>query len=224
MAQSGVPTIDALMQDPNAPPIVNSGGDRPAVAIVQDLLRAHGVSGMPRQGDAAHGSFGPTTTAAVRNFQQAQGLPVVPPGNPQVATVDAVTLRALAAAPTEPNANPTASRGYLTLTLDFPYTGMLRVMSITTEFEGAGRFNAQNRGRLRDILSAFQTDEPQLFATVFGDGDANLAQRMVAHTKKTNGGVNANGTTTDAAFNLTSQPWTGRFTRAALEPALEKVQ
>ena len=242
MAQSGVPTIDALMQDPNAPPIVNSGGDRPAVAIVQDLLRAHGVSGMPRQGDAAHGSFGPTTTAAVRNFQQAQGLPVVPPGNPQVATVDAATLRALAAAPTEPNANPTASRGYLTLTLDFPYTGMLRVMSITTEFEGAGRFNAQNRntdraglsygliqwaqkpGRLRDIVSAFQTDEPQLFATVFGDGDANLAQRMVAHTKKANGGVNANGTTTDAAFNLTSQPWTGRFTRAALEPALEKVQ
>jgi len=242
MAQSGVPTIDALMQNPNAPPIMNSGGDRSAVAIIQDLLRAHGVGGMPRQGDAAHGSFGPATTAAVRNFQQTHGLPVVPPNNAQVATVDAATLRALAAAPTEASASPTASRGYLTLTLDFPFTGMLRVMSITTEFEGGGRFAAQNRntdraglsygliqwaqkpGRLHDIVSAFQADEPQLFATIFGEGDANLAARMVAHTKKANGGVNANGATTDPAFNLISQPWTGRFSRAALEPALEKVQ
>jgi hypothetical protein len=119
---------------------------------------------------------------------------------------------------------------------------MLRVMSITTEFEGGGRFGAQNRntdraglsygliqwaqkpGRLHDIVSAFQTEEPQLFASIFGDGDANLAQRMVAHTKKANGGVNANGTTTDPAFNLISNPWTGRFSRAALDPAMEKVQ
>ena len=242
MAQSGVSTIDALIEDLSAPPIVNTGGDRSAVAIVQDLLRAHGVSGMPRQGDAAHGSFGPTTTAAVRNFQQAHSLPVVPPGNPQVATVDGPTLRTLATVPTETNANPTASRGYLTLTLDFPFTGMLRVMSITTEFEGGGRFTAQNRntdraglsygliqwaqrpGRLRDIVSAFQTEEPQLFASIFGDGDANLAQRLVAHTKKANGGVNVNGTTTDPAFNLISNPWTGRFHRAALTAALQKVQ
>lgn len=242
MAQSGVPTIDALMQDPNAPPIVNSGGDRPAVAIVQDLLRAHGVSGMPRQGDAAHGTFGPATTAAVRNFQQTHGLPVVPPGNSQVATVDSATLRTLAGAPTEANANPAASRGYLTLTLDFPFTGMLRVMSITTEFEGGGRFGAQNKntdraglsygliqwaqkpGRLHDIVSAFQNEEPQLFASIFGEGDANLAARMVAHTKKPKGGVHDNGTTTDAAFNLIAPPWTGRFSRAALTAALQKVQ
>ena len=243
MAQSGVSTIDALIEDLNAPPIVNTGGDRPAVAIIQDLLRAHGVSGMPRQGDAAHGSFGPVTIAAVRNFQQANGLPVVPAGNPQAASVDATTLRTLATAPTETSANPTASRGYLTLTLDFPFTGMLRVMSITTEFEGGGRFAAQNRntdraglsygliqwaqrpGRLHDIVSAFATEEPQLFASIFGDGDANLAQRMVAHTNRANGGVNAtNGTTTDPAFNLITNPWTGRFSQAALAPALQRVQ
>ena len=242
MAQSGVSTIDALIEDMSAPPIVNTGGDRPAVAVVQDLLRAHGVNGMPRQGNATHGSFGPVTIAAVRNFQQTHSLPVVPPDNSQAATVDAATLKTLAAVPTEANANPTASRGYLTLTLDFPFTGMLRVMSITTEFEGGGRFAAQNRntdraglsygliqwaqrpGRLHDIVSAFQTEEPQLFASVFGDGDANLAQRMVAHTNRPNGGVNANGTTTNPAFNLISNPWTGRFSQAALAPALQKVQ
>ena len=242
MALSGVSTIDALIEDLSAPPIVNTGGDRPAVAIVQDLLRAHGVSGMPRQGNAAHGSFGPATTAAVRNFQQAHGLPVVPPGNPQVATVDGTTLRTLATVPTEANANPAASRGYLTLTLDFPFTGMLRVMSITTEFEGGGRFTAQNRNtdraglsygliqwaqrprRLHDIVSAFQTEEPQLFVSIFGDGDANLAQRLVEHTNKSNGGVNTNGTTTNPAFNLITNPWTERFNRAALTPALQKVQ
>jgi peptidoglycan hydrolase-like protein with peptidoglycan-binding domain len=242
MAQSGVSTIDALIDDLNAPPIVNTGGDRPAVSVVQDLLRAHGVNGMPRQGDTSHGSFGPTTTAAVRHFQQTHGLPVVPASNPQVATVDAATLRTLATAPTQANATPTASRGYLTLTLGFPFTGMVRVVSITTEFEGGGRFGAQNRNtdgaglsygliqwaqkprRLHDILSAFQTEEPQLFASIFGDGDATLVQRMVAHTNRTNGGVANNGATTDAAFNLITNPWTGRFSRAALVPALQQVQ
>jgi len=242
MALTGIPSIDALMNNPGAPPITNSGGDRPAVGIIQDLLRAHGVSGMPRQVDAAHGSFGPATTAAVRNFQQAHGLPVVPANNAQVATVDSATLNALAGAPTEANANPTASRGYLALTLDFPFTGMLRVMSITTEFEGGGRFAAQNRNtdraglsygliqwaqkprRLHEIVAAFQTDEPQLFTTVFGDGDANLAQRLVAHTNKANGGVTAGGVTTDPAFNLVADPWTSRFRRAAMTPALQRVQ
>lgn len=73
-------------------------------------------------------------------------------------------------------------------------------------------------------MSAFQTEEPQLFASIFGDGDANLAQRMVAHTNRPNGGVANNGATTDAAFNLITNPWTGRFSRAALDPALQRVQ
>lgn len=240
MAQTGIPTIDALMQNPGAPPITNSGADRAAVGIIQDMLRAHGVSSMPRQVDASHGSFGPATTAAVRNFQQSHHLPVVPANNPSIATIDANSLKALAAVPTEPNANPTASRGYLTLTLNFPFTGMLRVVSITTEFEGGGRFTAQNRntdkaglsygliqwaqkpGRLHEILAAFQTDPT--FPVVFGDGNPNLAQKLVAHTAKPNGGVQANGTTTDPAFNLIAEPWTSRFNRAGLTAVFQKIQ
>jgi len=243
MAQTGIPSIDALVSNQGASPITNSGGDRAAVGIIQDLLRAHGANGMPRQVDASHGSFGPATTAAVRSFQQTHSLPVVPANDTQVATVDSATLKALASAPSEPKANPTASRGYLTLTLDFPFTGMLRVMSVTTEFEGGGRFAAQNRntdraglsygliqwaqrpGRLHEILSAFQTDEPQLFTNIFGEGDAGLAQRLVDHTNKANGGVVKNtGVTIDPAFNLIADPWVGRFNRASMTPALQRVQ
>jgi peptidoglycan hydrolase-like protein with peptidoglycan-binding domain len=242
MAQSGIPGIDNLLNGQSATPITTGSSDREAVGLIQELLAGHGATGMPGLLSPSRGSFGPTTTRAVRQFQEDHNLPVIPANNPQVATVDAVTLRELATVPTGEGARPTASRGYLTLALDFPFTGMLKVMSLTTEFEGGGRFTAQNRntdrqglsygliqwaqgqGRLTDILSAFQAEQPQRFVAIFGNGDASLAQRLINHTRRPRGGTNTNGSTTDASFDLIRDPWTGRFTRAGLDPALQRTQ
>ncbi|MGB7924318.1 MAG: hypothetical protein WCF57_13830 [Pyrinomonadaceae bacterium] len=242
MADSGIPGIDNLLNGQGGTPITTGSADREAVGLIQDLLGAHGVAGMPGLLSSSRGSLGPTTTRAIRQFQADHNLPAIPANNPQVATVDGATLRELATAPTEANARPTATRGYLTLTLDFPFTGMLKVMSLTTEFEGGGKFTAQNKNtdaqglsygliqwaqgqrRLPDILIAFQRDEPQKFTEILGSGDANLAQRLIDHTRRTRGGTNSNGTTTDSNFNLIRDPWTARFTRAGLDPALQRVQ
>ncbi|MBV9209289.1 MAG: N-acetylmuramoyl-L-alanine amidase, partial [Acidobacteria bacterium] len=242
MAQSGIAAIDNLFSSQNASPIITGSADREAIGLIQDLLVGHGAVGLPGLLSSSRGSFGPTTTREVRRFQQAHQLPVIPANNPQVATVDGATLRELATAPTEANANPIASRGYLTLGLDFPFTGMVKVMSLTTIFEGSGQFTAQNRntdrqglsygliqwaqgqGRLTDILRAFQTSQPQTFVNILGEGDSNLAQGLINHARRPRGGTNSNGDTIDPNFNLIRDPWTRRFTRAGLNQSLQVVQ
>lgn len=134
------------------------------------------------------------------------------------------------------------SRGYLTLVLDFLFDGMTRVMSLTTQFEGGGRFGATNPNsdhaglsfgliqwaqkprRLNELLRAFQAAQPQLFVQVFGSGDAGVAQGLLAHTAKPNGGVDDSGHTTDPAFNLISDVWLGRFRAASLNREFQRVQ
>lgn len=141
-----------------------------------------------------------------------------------------------------PASNPIASRGYLALVLDFIFSGIVRVMSLTTRFEGAGRFTAINRntdkaglsfgliqwaqkpGRLNELLRAFQQQQPQNFVRIFGGGDAALAQALIAHTAKPGGGVDSQGRTTDPRFDLVSEPWVSRFHQAALDRNLQRVQ
>ena len=238
MAASGISVIDTLFTGDAGPPIGPGAADRDAVGLVQDLLAGHGFAGMPGLTSGARGVFGPATTGAVRSFQQRCGLPLAS-DDPAACTVDAATLRALADTPAT---TPTACRGYLSLVLDFPFTGMLRVMSLTTLFEGGGKFTAQNRntdgaglsfgliqwaqrpGRLNELLRAFRAAEPEAFVRVLGGGDAGLAERLVAHTARPNGGVDARGRATDPAFELARDPWTGRFREAGLDRKLQGVQ
>jgi peptidoglycan hydrolase-like protein with peptidoglycan-binding domain len=239
MASCGITTIDALFSGGAASPIATGASDPEAVGLIQDMLAAQGFPGMPGLTSTSRGTFGPATTKAVRGFQTRCGLPPSPAGDETKATVDGKTLRTLVDTPAT---SPTACRGYLTLVLDFPFTGLLRVMSLTTQFEGGGKFNAQNRntdkaglsfgliqwaqkpGRLNELLRAFRKEKPQLFATVFGAGDAALADRLVAHTAKPRGGTTASGATTDATFDLVRDPWTSRFREAALHRELQRVQ
>ncbi|MBV9879598.1 MAG: peptidoglycan-binding protein [Gemmatirosa sp.] len=238
MANCGIASIDALNAG-SGTAFGTGHDDRDAIGLVQDLLAGQGAAGMPALASPSRGVFGPATTAALRDFQQRCGVPAAPPDDATRATVDAATLRALIATPA---AKPTACGGYLSLVLDFPFTGMLRVMSLTTQFEGGGKFAAQNRnhdraglsfgliqwaqrpGRLTEILLAFRAANPSRFAQIFGGGDADLAQRLIAHTRKPDGGLDAAGHATDPAFELIAEPWTTRFQQAALDRDFQRVQ
>lgn len=238
MALSGIAAIDDLLNGGGAP-ILTGSTDRDAVGLVQDLLSCQGVAGMPGLTSPNRGSFGPVTTKAIRKFQKDQGLPALPAGDETVATVDADTLGALVG---RPAANPLACGGYLSLVLDFPLTGMLRVLSFTTIFEGAGKFSAQNRNtdgaglsygliqwaqkpkRLNELLRAFQAQQPGRFVQILGGGSASVAQGLVNHTARQRGGLDDAGVTTDPSFNLVKEPWTTRFRQAALDPGLQRVQ
>jgi peptidoglycan hydrolase-like protein with peptidoglycan-binding domain len=232
MARTGIAAIDQLVEGQNAAPIGSGHPDREAVGILQDLLIGHGFKELPGILGTSRGVFGQKTAAAVRAFQQRQRLP-------ESGTVDRSTLQGLIEVPAE---NPIASRGYLTLVLDLLFTGMVRLASLTSQFEGAGRFAvlnlntdraglsfgliqwAQKPGRLNEILRAFQSAQLQPFVQIFGDGDQALATGLITHTSKSNGGVNDNGQTTDAKFDLIKEPWVSRFRAAGRDPALQRAQ
>jgi hypothetical protein len=72
-------------------------------------------------------------------------------------------------------------------------------------------------GTLKNILQRFQKEEPATFVQIFGDGDAATAQRLMTY-------IEQKGTSADAEFNLTEEPWISRFKQAAENPALEAVQ
>lgn len=234
MVPCGIPRIDALMAGTeSAAPISFGDPDRDSVGLVQDLLTGQGHRGLPNLLSPSYGVFGPLTTAAVQNFRAQQGLPAG-------SQVDAQTLQQMVQAP--PGA-PVASRGYLTLALDFTFDGLTKILSIVAQMEGAGKFGAlnlntdraglsfgliqwaQKPGRLAEILSAFLAASSQDFARIFGAGDSTLSDGLLAHTRQPNGGVDgATGETTDPAFDLITEPWVSRFRQAALWKPFLQVQ
>jgi len=232
MAQTGISRIDQLFEGQNLEPIGPGDPEQEAVGIIQDFLIGHGFTNLPGLLGQARGRFGPLTTAAVRTVQTSNSLPAT-------GAVDRSTLQTLVAVPAT---RPIASRGYLSLVLDFIFSGMTRVMGLTTQFEGGGLFTALNRntdraglsfgliqwaqkpGRLNELLRAFQSEQPQLFVQIFGGGDAALAQGLIDHTAKPNGGVNKQGQTTDPQFELIADPWSSRFREAGLNQDLQRVQ
>src|SRR5262249_11056820 len=133
---------------------------------------------------------------------------------------------------------PVASRGYLTLVLDFSWSGLAKIVSLTAQMEGAGKFGAlnlntdragmsfgliqwaQSPGRLTEILVAFRNASASDFARIFGES----SDQLITHTGQPHGGVDGNGETTDPAFDLVSEPWVGRFRDAARFEPFQQVQ
>jgi len=234
MAQCGIPRIDGLLSGTNGVSAIGPRDpDKAAIGALQDLLAGLGQPGLPGLLSPNYGTFGPATAQAVRNFCLQQSLP------PQD-SVDYQTLKAIVQAPA---GLPIASRSYLTLVLDFPFDSLTKVMSVTAQMEGAGRFSAQNRnsdhaglsfgliqwaqkpGRLTEILRAFSTASSEDFTRIFGAGDAGLASALLIHTQKPKGGIDpASGLTTDPAFDLIAEPWTSRFKAAAVFLPFQEVQ
>lgn len=207
--------------------------DKESVEVVQGLLSGQGESGLPNLLSPDCGVFGPLTSSAVERFRARNGLPTG-------AEVDCATLQALVRAPAE---SPIASRGYLTLVLDFDYGGLAKILSVVAQMEGAGKFAAlnlntdcaglsfgliqwaQKPGRLAEIVDAFCAADASEFVRIFGEGDAELAQALITHLRKSCGGVDAaTGHTVDAKFDLVNEPWVGRFQAAALFVPFQREQ
>lgn len=232
MANCGVHRIDSLIGGSGANSIMTGDPDKDAVGVIQDFLTMQGYKGLPGLLGSTRGLFGPVTENAVISFRQSHGMSAV-------GEVDASTMRALISVRAN---NPIACCGYLTLVLDREFDAVLRVMSITCQFEGAGRFAAANRnsdraglsfgiiqwaqkpGRLGDLLQAFDRTEHELFVNTFAEGKEDLAQAFISHATGAQGGVDHNGDTTDPQFNLIESPWVDRFRNSALEPRFQRVQ
>jgi hypothetical protein len=232
-AACGIARIDQLLAGAVNLPLTVSDGDSRAIGAVQDLLTGLGFPGLPTVLSTAYGVFGAKTMAAVASFRQQQGLDAV-------ANVDTAMLRKMIATPAP---DPRASTVYTALVLGFPPAGMQRILSLVSQMEGAGRFAALNRntdraglsfgliqwaqkpGRLAEILAAmFQADRDQ-FVSVFGDGDSEVADALIAHCRKPSGGViSKTGDTTNPGFDLVAEPWISRFRQAALDARFQQVQ
>ncbi len=232
MAKTGIERIDRLLEGRDAEPVRPGDPDREAVGIIQELLICHGFSGMPGIQSSSRGIFGPRTTAAVHAFQKAHSLP-------ETGVIDGRTLQALIRIEA---IRPIACRGYLSLVLDLPFERMIRLVSLTAQFEGSGSFAAinpnsdgaglsfgliqwaQKPGRLHELLCAFRDLRPNEFLEILAEEDEALAGGLIEHSAKPRGGTRKGGTTTDPAFDLTSDPWRTRFHKAGLNPELQKVQ
>jgi peptidoglycan hydrolase-like protein with peptidoglycan-binding domain len=231
MASTGITHIDALWNDPNASPLGPGDPDTAAVGALQDLLIAQGAK-LPGILDTSHGMFGPATTAALKDFQTAHSADAT-------GAVGHDLLHTLVE--TSP-VSPIASQVYLTLALDMPWTGFTRLVALTARFEAGGKFTARNRntdraglsfgilqwaqkpGRLSGLVRAFQRGQGDVFVTIFGGGDANVAAGLIAHVAKPNGGVNDLGQTIDPNFDLVGDAWNDRFMAAGRDPGFQRVQ
>lgn len=233
MAPCGIPRIDDLNSGAVSATAIGPGDpDRESVGVVQQMLAGQGQKGLPNLLSADYGVFGPRTSAAVQSFRAQQALP---PGN----LIDVDVLQTLVQTPA---AVPVASRGYLTMVLDFTYGGLAKILSVVAQMEGAGKFSALNLNtdmaglsfgliqwaqkprRLAEILLAFRAASTADFARIFGVGDMNLADRLLVHTQQPHGGVDATGATTNGAFDLVREPWVSRFREAALFQPFQRAQ
>jgi N-acetyl-anhydromuramyl-L-alanine amidase AmpD len=231
-ASCGIPRIDQLFASAVIAPITPAETDPSATGAVQDLLTGLGFPGLPTVLSSGYGVFGPKTQAAVASFRQQQGME-------PASSVDCATLQKMVATLA---ADPRASAPYNALVLGFQQTGMLRILALVSQMEGAGKFAALNRntdraglsfgliqwaqkpGRLGEILAAmFEADRDQ-FVKIFGDA-ADVAAALIAHCRKPHGGVDPKtGETVNPSFDLVAEPWISRFRQAALNARFQQVQ
>jgi len=234
MALCGIARIDDLMAGVASTPGIGAGDpDKASVQVIQSLLTGQGGKGLPNLFSADYGLFRGVTAAAVNTFRRRAGLPAG-------VHVDAAMLQSLVKTPA-PSA--IVSRGYLTLALDFEYTGLAKILSVVAQMEAEGTFGAMNLnrdhaglsfgliqwaqkpGRLAEILNAFFAASAADFVRLFGGGDANLAAGLIAHTKQVDGGVDhGTGVALDSNFDLVTEPWVGRFRAAAMWIPFQRVQ
>lgn len=229
----GIPRIDELFSQPGATPIGPAEPAGAAIGAIQDLLSGHGHKGLPSILASIYGHYGSKTAAAIKDFQGSHGLPAN-------GEVDFATLHALVA---ETASSPRISQVYLARVLGVPYRGLEKILCITAQMEGVGKFGAlnlntdgaglsygiiqwaQKPGRLSELLRAFSLANRDLFVHVFGDGDAALADALLLHVGKPHGGVNtSNGAALNPGFNLVEPPWTHRFDKATRERVFQKAQ
>ena len=231
--QCGIPRIDGLMAGTETAPVDSAANDPAAIGAVQDLLTGFGLPGLPTVLSSVYGVWGPKTAAAVASFRQKQGMDTAP-------GVDSAMLKKMVATPAT---DPRASTVYLALVLGFAPVGMQKILSLVSQMEGAGKFAAlnlntdraglsfgliqwaQKPGRLAEILAAMEQADPAQFAAIFGGGDQQVADALIANCRKPSGGVDPKtGDTANPSFDLVAEPWVSRFRQAAVTAAFQQAQ
>jgi peptidoglycan hydrolase-like protein with peptidoglycan-binding domain len=225
---SGIQAIDDLVGGTGSP--IAPGSDAAAIGAIQDLLRGQGFARMPGLRESSRGKYGKNTIKAVAAFRRKHGLP-------DDTKVDQQTLLKLIQIPAS---NPIVSQAYVTLVLNITFTQIVRLVSLVAIVEGAGKFAAlclntdhaglsvgiiqwaQKPKRLNELIDAMETNQATATEAAFG-GSTNVTG-LLTFTGGSNGGVKADGTTTDSKFDLIRDPWKTRFKNACLDPTLQAVQ
>ena len=212
---------------------IGQGADAVAIGAIQDLLTGQGFPGLPTVLSGPYGTWNQKTTSALQVFQKQRNLPIS-------TDVDRSVLRALIETPA---IDARASRAYLSMVLQLPFSGLEKILSLVSQMEGAGKFGALNRntdraglsfgliqwaqrpGRLVDVLLAMSKADGERFVAIFGGGEPGVADALIAYCRRPNGGVNpGTGAATDGAFNLIEEPWLGRFRQAAALVPFQRAQ
>jgi hypothetical protein len=249
MAKSGIERIDKLFEGAaDSKPIKNDDTDVIAIAVVQDLLLGHLTEkkfrALPDIGSPNYGKLNTLTKAALAQFRKQIGQP-----KSNDVLVDSTTLISLVKTPAP---NPVASLAYMTLRLGVTRSGTLVILPFVAFFEARRRFAglnfntdrqglslgliqwAQSRGRLYEILNAFKTQQPKIFANTFG-GPTDAAE-MLAQAKLGAAGLYSKkeveqmpnawvGKCKSVLYDLAeSFEWQQRFRNAAQEIAFQKIQ
>jgi len=83
---------------------------------------------------------------------------------------------------------------------------------------------AQRLGGLAELLTAPSRCGQRFVHRTPWAGDPGLAAQLLNHVQTANGGVDANGYTTNPAFDLLAEPWIPHFRQAGLSQSIERVQ
>jgi hypothetical protein len=233
--KTGFERLDKLFYGETAAPLEFGDPDRVSVGEVQTLLRGHGYIRLPDQRDSSYGKYGPKTKEAILDFCLKNKV-AVDTTSPKI---NRTVLKALVETPMS---SPVFGALFVSLKLGHSWDQWLKMIQLSTLFEGRGEFGKMNLGkndkqglsfgllqwtqrstRLNiEVLSAFNATNTKLFQSVFLG--ATKAAGLLAHTKKLRGGLNEDGTTSDANFNIVEIPWTNAFKNAAKEKAFQMVQ
>ena len=165
MAASGIEEIDVLLDAAGKP--IDAASDKPAIGAIQDLLRGHGLRGMPGLTSSVYGKYGKATKAALLKFCKDHCPSAIV--DKEVNEVSKETLEALLEIEAT---NPIASQVYVTRKLDIEFTRYNRLACLVAIGEGQGAFTAlclntdsaglsvgliqwaQRPGRLNELLDA----------------------------------------------------------------------
>lgn len=230
---TGISEIDQFFTADSSAPLDLAKATRDTLGAIQDLLTGHGFSNLPSVLSPHYGFCNDTTQKALSTFQSSCGLP-------SDALITSQTMKQLVGLAAM---DPRATQAHLSLVLGIPFTGIHRLLVLTAQLEGVGRFAAlnlntdlaglsfgliqwaQRPGRLLEIVSAFRDADGSAFVQIFGDGNAALASGLIAHLSKPFGGVlEKTGVSNDPQFDLISTPWPNRFKAAALHRDFQRVQ
>ncbi len=222
----GDPVIDGLLAGEASVQALTSGASGVPVGYLQELLRGHGYALLGDPRGTAYGVYGTQTCHAVSDYRARHGLPAGE--HADSALIGDIVRR--------PAPNAVIGPAYVPLVLNVPFTPILRFIWLTAIYETNGAFAtlnlntdqcgvsfgilqwSQKPGQLHAILEACMTSEPAEWNTIMGGNG------ILDHTAKPNGGVDGNGVSIDAAFELTKDPWKSRLEALGASQVMQRVQ